>query len=150
MSSLSWNGATNKTIKNGDIRQAWVVGNCISIYSGTSTSVARGSAPTANSGNTYTNNILGRTNYGMLIQGASAQDNGVTINSNTIDSIQTTGFYVSNQTNFNIYSNYFDVACAAGYTGGLKGIDILNNCTNGNIYRNNIAKLYQRGSSSTY
>ena len=149
LASLSGNGATNNTIKNCDLRQSSVVGNFVGIYSGTSVSVGGGSAPTANSINTYTNNILGRTNYGILMQGASAQDNGVTINSNTLDSIQSTGFYVSNQTNFNIYSNYFDVACAAGYTTGLKGMDILNNCTNGNIYRNNIAKLYQRGSSST-
>ncbi len=149
VASVSGNGATSNTIKNCNLTQSSVTSNWAAILS-SSTAGLGTSAPTANSNNTYSNNLIGRTNYGILMLGASALDNNVNVNSNTIqDSIFLSCIYVSNQTGYNIYDNYISVTNTTAATTQIHGINIINASTNGNIYRNKIAKVYQYSGASS-
>ncbi len=147
--SISGNGATSNTIKNCNLTQSSTVNNFACIISGSSTSLG-GASPTPNSNNTYTNNRVGRANYNILLLGTTASpDVNVSISKNNVDSAFLNGIYCSAQSGFNIFNNTFNVANTAAATTQVHGIQVLNGSLNGNIYNNNIAKVYQYSTASS-
>lgn len=135
----STDAATNNTIKNCNVNCTNRIVAYAAIFSGgaTITSAASGS----NNTNTYTNNALSRARNGLLLAGRASTpyDAGTTINNNNIDSIGSVAVTLSNETNYNVYSNVID-KCegAAGFASHMRAFSLGAYHLNGNLYNNTV------------
>jgi hypothetical protein len=104
------NGATNNTIKNCTIsgNAGTTTFACITSGSGVTVSAA---ADAANTNNTYQNNNISTSFYGMYINGIASGETGTVITGNTIGSTLAAkkmgyrAMYIGNQTNMAVNNN---------------------------------------------
>ncbi len=138
------NGATNNTIKNCIVAGASTARTYGCIVSSSSTTL-NSASPAANTNNTFTNNQLTKANYGIQLLGFASTESGNTINSNSIvDSIFLSAIDITNQTSFNINGNYFSFSNLNNASSStVHAINVRLLCTNGLIYNNHIAKVYE-------
>ncbi len=141
-SASTTNGATHNTIKN-----CAIVGNGTTTTFGgiiSSGSTVGGVAEAANSSNTYQNNNISKSYYGLITVGPSAGETGTVINSNKVGSSVATdklGFiavFVSNQTGVTVSNNtILGVTSTVGSnTSVTGGITIRGAISGGNIFNN--------------
>ena len=141
------NGATYNVIKNCNIYGNLAVTTFAGIASSSGV-VISGTADAANSNNSFINNNINSTNYGIYLNGVLSGDATNIITGNTVGSTQTgkkTGYrslYIANQTNITISSNFITGVSSAVYTGAEPdasgGIIVSGFCSGGIINNNSI------------
>ncbi len=139
------NGATNNTVKNCAITGSGTLNTFGGIISSGGT--ATGSvAEAANSNNTYQNNNITTSYYGIIVTGPLTGDNNTVITGNKIGSttvgekLGRTGIFMSYQNNVNINNNnILGIAASVGSDARLNppsGIFVAGPVVGGNIHAN--------------
>lgn len=138
-------GATHNLIKNCNIvgnASTTTLGGIVS-SSGTSLGAV---AETDNSYNTYSNNAINTSSYGIAVVGPTAGDSSTVISNNLIGSsillnkIGYRGAFISNQTNVSV-SNNTVVGVNTASTSTASGIIIVGAISGGSINGNNISDI---------
>ncbi len=131
-----------------------IIQNCIVTGSAGTTSAAAiaqssgvtlgGLAETANSNNSYLNNLITRSLYGIKVAGATASpDNNTIISNNTINTIGHGGIYASTQDAVTISGNTISAVTSTTGSGSFQtsGIIVLGTINGGSIQKNTIFNI---------
>lgn len=138
-------GASHNIVKNCNINGNSPTTTLIALVSSSGTAVGA-VAETANSHNTYQNNAISTSSYGIAVVGSSAGDSSAVITGNTIGSatpankIGYRGIFVSNQSNFSVTDNtVMGVTTSSSSTAS--GIIVLGAISGGAIEANKISDI---------
>jgi hypothetical protein len=152
-SATASDGATNNTIKNCIITGNASTTTLMSIFQGGTSSIATTTvALIANSNNTYQNNTISKSQYGIFAIGVSTASlgTGLTITGNNLgsstvgDGFNLTGIDVRYQNAASINNNDIQNISSTGSIIGLRILD----CTNSLIFNNKIHKFNYTGAST--
>ncbi|MES2398017.1 MAG: T9SS type A sorting domain-containing protein [Bacteroidota bacterium] len=138
-------GATNNTVKNCILTGNAPTTTLAGIISSSGTTIG-GVAEAANANNTYQNNVINTSSYGIAVVGPATGESVTTISNNLIGSatainkIGFRGMFISNQTNF-IASNNTIFGVTTSGTSTTSGIMVAGAISGGIINANKISDV---------
>lgn len=144
-SASATDGATNNTVKNCIITGNAPTTTFAAIVSSSGTTIG-GAAEAANANNTYQNNVINTSSYGIAVVGPATGESVTTITNNLIGSatalnkIGFRGMFISNQTNF-IASNNTIFGVTTSSTSTASGIIVVGAISGGIINANKISDV---------
>jgi hypothetical protein len=141
-SPTTTNGATFNTIKNTIITGSAANQTFGGIISSSGTTLGS-IALTANNNNTYTNNQVTTSQYGIAVVGPNATESNTIINNNSISNLGFRGIFISNQTGITTNNNTITSITSNANSNSIvpSGIIVVGNISGGNIFANNISNL---------
>ena len=147
-SASASNGATNNTVKNCNVNGNSGTTTLVVIGSSSGTTFG-GVAETANTNNSYLNNSITSSRYGLAVVGPSGGETGSNISDNIIGSafpankIGYKALFVSNQTNFTVNNNTITGVESNDAVGinGTSGITLVGSISGGSVTANKISDI---------